>query len=110
MKITDMRSIELAEGDEVLVELNAPKLFAKVLKIEHGGLKLPSGAETQPIVYVTTTIPCMVARLQGKGDLLVPALLKVPSAASEALITQLTAPAGPVPIPSPFEKPRGRGN
>jgi hypothetical protein len=110
MKITDLRGIELVEGDEVLVELAAPKLFAKVYKIEHGGVKLPGGGETQALIYASVVIPCMVVRKPGTNELLAPAMLKLPNAVSEALGAALAASAGPVPTISPFEKPRGRGN
>lgn len=110
MKITDLRSIELFEGDDVLVDLTSPRLLAKVYKVEHGGVKLPGGGETQPLVYVTAVLPCIVVRKPGTNEMAAPGLLKLPSAASEALANALSATAGPVPVVSPFEKPRGRGN
>jgi hypothetical protein len=110
MKITDLRGIELTENDEVLIELASPKLFAKVFKIEHGGVKLPSGGETQPMVYCSVVVACQVVRIPERPDMLTPALVKLPSAIGEALLNSLSDSKGSVPISSPFEKGRGRGN
>ncbi len=106
MKITDLRGIELFEGDEVLVELASPKLFAKVFKVIHGGVKLPNGGESQPMVLVTVLVPCAVARVPGQPHMAAPALVKLPNAQSEALASALAETTGPQAVASPFEKPK----